>query len=222
MQAYMKSSMPYYGVSAQPLRALCRTVFPQYPLSSGAEWRQAVRFIWDGATHREERYAAIELLSARRYAPYHTPRVIPLYRHLIVTGAWWDTVDWVAHRVGDFLARDPAVMKPVLLAWARGENPWLRRVAIIGQISFRNHTDRELLWACIEPSLDERDFFLRKAIGWALREYAKADPDTVAQYLRTHEMRLSPLSCREARKGLAFVERHGRRIIKNGRGGRSS
>lgn len=215
MRAYLKSAMPLYGVPTPLFRRLCREAFAEHPLPTRAAWRQAVAALWSGATHREERHAAIELAGLPRYRRFESSAILPLYRRMIVGGAWWDLVDALAKRVGSLLARDPARMAPVLRRWARDRNLWIRRSAIIAQIGFRQHTDAALLHDVIQPSLESREFFLRKAIGWALREHAKADPDGVARYLRALGPRLSPLSRREAEKGLAWVRRHGR-LLKPG------
>ena len=122
---------------------------------------------------------------------------------------WWDTVDALASRVAVLLAAYPAPLAKTLRAWAKQDNMWLRRVAIIAQVGARETTDRTLLYDCIGPSIDSKEFFLRKAIGWALREYAKADPGEVRRYLRAHRANLSPLSVREAEKGLDRAKRHG-------------
>jgi 3-methyladenine DNA glycosylase AlkD len=127
--------------------------------------------------------------------------LLPVPRELIVTGAWWDYVDELAHRVGDLLSGWPAEVRPVLAAWARGEDRWLRRAAIICQLGARERTDVELLSAAIVASLHDSDFFLRKAIGWALRDYARTGPDWVRFFADGHE--LSPLSRREALKHLS-------------------
>jgi 3-methyladenine DNA glycosylase AlkD len=120
---------------------------------------------------------------------------------LIVDGAWWDLVDGLAtHEVGDLLRLYPDTMRPTLLGWSRGQDPWLRRTAIICQVGFKHTTDQDLLYACIEPNLAERGFFLRKAIGWALREYAKAEPAAVARYVAEHDTKLSGLSKRQPLK----------------------
>jgi 3-methyladenine DNA glycosylase AlkD len=198
-QAYMKSTMPYYGVTMPILRSVLREVFAAHPLASFDEWRGTLRALWDEAEYREERYAALGLLGDRRYRAYQTLDALPLYEYLVVTGAWWDLVDDVAtHRVGELLRRCPGEMRPVLLGWSRGDDHWLRRTSIICQVGSKAATDQELLFACIEPSLDERDFFLRKGIGWALREYSKTAPDAVRAYVAAHQTRLSPLSRREA------------------------
>jgi len=120
---------------------------------------------------------------------------------MVVTGAWWDYVDDIAiHRVGDVLRREPAAMRPHMLEWSRSPDTWKRRSAIICQVSFKRDTDLDLLYACIAPNLDDREFFIRKAIGWALRSYAWIDPNEVVRYVSEHEHRLSPLSRREALK----------------------
>jgi 3-methyladenine DNA glycosylase AlkD len=200
MRRYMKSAMPYRGVTTPVLREICRRVLPRYPLASFADWCDTVVELWDTAAYREERYAALEIVGHRPYAGFRTLEALPLYTHLIVSGAWWDLVDGLAtHEIGDLLRLDPQFMREQLLAWSTGEDVWLRRTAIISQVGFKRSTDRDLLYACIEPSRHEREFFLRKAIGWALREYGKVEPDAVAAYVAAHP-ELSPLSRREALK----------------------
>ncbi len=202
MQAYMKSEMPFRGISAPDMRAISKSVFAANPLSSCQEWRDAVLELWRGARFREERYAAIELLAHRRHRDCRTPDVLPVYEELIVTGAWWDYVDEVAHEVGNLLRWNPEQMRPVMRAWSTDKNMWKRRVSIICQFSFKKETDLELLYANIEPNLAERNFFIRKAIGWALRAYAWTDPDEVARFVAANEARLSGLSRREALKNI--------------------
>src|ERR1019366_10603951 len=88
MQAYMKSDMPYHGVSAAALRAVCHRVFAAHPIASAEAWRRDTLALWDGATHREERYAAVEWTGDRRARAFQTPQGLPLYAHMIATGAW--------------------------------------------------------------------------------------------------------------------------------------
>jgi 3-methyladenine DNA glycosylase AlkD len=206
-QAYMKSSMPYRGVYTPIQRAMYRELFPRYPITLFDDWQDTILTLWNEASFREERYAALALVGARGYVAFRTLGALPLYVELIVSGAWWDLVDGLAtHEVGDLLRRYPVEMKPTLLGWSRGADPWLRRTAIISQVSFKDETDQALLYACIEPNLAERGFFLRKAIGWALREYAKAAPAAVRAYVAEHEQALSGLSKREALKHLADLQ----------------
>ena len=202
MQAYMKSKMPYRGVRAPELRTICNRVFAEHLLASREEWQAAVLELWRGARFREERYAAMELAANKRYAKFRTAVVLSMFEEMIVTGAWWDHVDGVAHLVGELLRSQPQQMRPVMRAWSKDANLWKRRVSIICQISFKKDTDLELLYANIEPNLADRDFFIRKAIGWALRAYAWTDPIEIARYVRLHESQLSGLSSREALKNI--------------------
>ena len=203
MQAYMKSSMPYHGVPTPALRALCKRVFADVDLPSAATWRQQALTLWRDAAFREERYAAINLTGLRRAASFQTLEALPMYEEMIVSGAWWDYVDAIAaHRIGPLLRRFPDPMKPIMLTWSRSDDLWKRRTSIICQLSFKKETDLDLLYACIEPSLPSREFFLRKAIGWALRQYSWTDPAEVVRYVSANEDRLSPLSKREALKNV--------------------
>ncbi len=114
-------------------------------------------------------------------------------------GAWWDYVDAIAGRLlGGLLARYPREMKTHMLDWARSPDIWKRRTAILCQLSFKDATDTRLLHACIEPSLGHPEFFLRKAIEWALRQHARTDPEGVIAYITENARRMSALSKREA------------------------
>lgn len=202
MQAYMKSTMPYRGVRMPEVRSMCKRVFADHPLASSEGWQAAVLQLWRDAAFREERYVAMELAGQKRYAEYRTPSVLPMFEEMIVTGAWWDYVDEIAHLVGQMLRSHPETVRPTMRAWSTDENMWKRRVSIICQISFKKDTDLELLYANIEPNLGDPNFFIRKAIGWALRAYAWTDPKEVARYVRAHESQLSGLSRREALKNI--------------------
>jgi len=214
MQAYMKSSMPYRGVPSPVQKRLWKQIFPTHPLSSRAEWQRVALALWRGAAFREERYAAIALTDLRAYAPYRTLSAVPMFEEMIVTGAWWDVVDPIAtHQLGDLLRVDRTRMGALMRRWARGRDMWKRRAALLCQIRFKKDTDLDLLYACIEPNLDDpdsppdtvrsrmaRQFFIRKAIGWSLRQYAWVNPHEVRRYVKTHRARLSPLTVREALK----------------------
>jgi 3-methyladenine DNA glycosylase AlkD len=204
MQAYMKSEMPYLGVTAPKVKGVCREVLASYPFLDALTWRSDVLSIWRGAEHREERYAAISLGGHPKAQSFQTLDALPMYEEMIVTGAWWDYVDDLAeHRVGPLLLAYPREMRKILLAWSRSPDMWKRRTSIICQMHFRAEVDRKLLYACIQPSLSSKEFFLRKAIGWALRQLAWYDLDEVVRYVAEHESELSPLSKREALKHAA-------------------
>ena len=166
----MKSEMPYLGVQAQALKAVCRKVF-----------------------------AAIRLGENPAYEDFQTLEALPCYEEMIVDGAWWDYIDTIAPRlVGGLLTRYPEEMKGVMLEWAHSSDIWKRRTSIICQLKFKDATDVDFLQACIEPSMEHPEFFLRKAIAWALREYAKTDPDVVIAYITENAHRLSTFSKRQA------------------------
>ncbi|SDJ39313.1 3-methyladenine DNA glycosylase AlkD [Nonomuraea maritima] len=197
MQAYTKSSMPFLGVRAAPRRAALNEVFDEHRLETAPQWRRAVLALWREAEYREERYAAVALTGHRFYRGFQTMDALPMYEEMIVTGAWWDLTDELAtQRIGDLLAAHPESMRPLMLKWAVDTDLWKRRASILSQTRFKERTDAELLYACIEPSLPDTDFFARKAIGWALREYAKTDPDEVLRYVDARGV--SGLSRREA------------------------
>ena len=203
MQAYMKSPMPFLGVQSPQQARVFRQVFAAHPLATSDEWRDTVLTLWREARFREERYAAIALSGDRRYAAFQTLDALPIYEEMVVTGAWWDVVDDIAiHRVGNLFRHYPAPMREIMLAWSRDSDLWKRRTAILSQNTAKAATDESLLYACITPNLGDHDFFIRKAIGWALREYAKTNPASVRRYVHEHDAALSPLSRREALKHL--------------------
>jgi 3-methyladenine DNA glycosylase AlkD len=203
MQAYMKSAMPYRGVSAPALKRLCRNAFRAYPLDTAAAWSGVVLELWREATFREERYAAVLLTQARAYREFLTFSSVSMLEEMIVTGAWWDVVDTLAgDNLGQILRAEPRRMKPLMRRWARCPDMWKRRSAILCQLKFKRDTDLQLLYDCIEPNLPHKDFFIRKAIGWALRQYAWTDPKEVRRYVKGNKDRLSPLSVREALKNI--------------------
>jgi len=208
MQAYMKSVMPYYGITAPQLVAVCKRVFAEFPISTAPAWQRTCLTLYRRAKFREERYAAIGLTGHHLYLEFQNLDTLPMYEEMIVTGAWWDLVDSIApKRLGNLLRLYPGPMRKEMLRWSKSDDLWKRRSAIICQLSFKQDTDLKLLYACMEPSLESKEFFLRKAIGWALRQYAWTDPEEVRRYVREHEQQLSGLSKREALKHVARVRR---------------
>jgi 3-methyladenine DNA glycosylase AlkD len=202
MQRYMKSEMPFRGVPAPQRRELGGRLFAAYPLSGEESWRATVLSIWRDAEYREERYLAVDLTGQRRYAAWQTPASVPMYEELIVTGAWWDFVDELAsRRIGPLLQAHRRTMTPVLRRWATDPDLWKRRTSIICQLGAKEDTDTDLLTTAIEANVDDRDFFIRKGIGWALRQFARTDPGWVRAFVDTHPG-LSPLSRKEATKHL--------------------
>ncbi|MFV0458388.1 MAG: DNA alkylation repair protein [Actinomycetales bacterium] len=205
-QAYMKSAMPYRGVTMAELRQLIRAPLAARSLNE-AEWLLVIARLWDEAEYREERYAATEIAQHNRYRRFaERPERLHLYEHLVRSGAWWDLVDPIAvHGVGGVLrsarAQGDTTVHVTIRSWAHDPDLWVRRTAILSQNRFAAQTDTALLVEAIDASLDDRDFFARKAIGWALREYAKTDPHWVIAFTDARPG-MSRLSRREARKHL--------------------
>jgi 3-methyladenine DNA glycosylase AlkD len=195
-QAYMKSAMPFLGVSVPETRRLTRALLRTE--TDAALLLTAAGALWDEASHREERYAALAILAAP--AVRGDPALPDLIEHMVRTGQWWDYTDELAHRLADLLDDDPLPATLLVRAWATDENLWIRRIAIIAQLGRRERLDTALLTDAIEPNIDDTEFFIRKAIGWALRDYARVTPEWVRVFADTHP--LSPLSRREALKHL--------------------
>lgn len=192
----MKSAMPFLGVRVPAVRTLTRAAVREE--KDPAVLREVALTLWRGAVAREERYAATGVTGVRVLRGRLD--MLDVHEEMIRSGAWWDHVDEVAGRVGAALAAHPAEVAPVLRAWARDDDRWVRRCAIIAQLGFKHATDTALLTEVIEANADDPEFFIRKAIGWALRDLAWHDPAWVSEFVARHE--LSPLSRREALKNL--------------------
>ena len=164
--------------------------------------------LWEDATHREEWYAAVALLRHRAYRAWLDPDLLPLLEQLVRTGAWWDVVDEIAsHLVGQVLLDHRGVVTPVMDAWSVDDDSlWVRRTAMLAQLRHGEETDTDLLERVLVANLDDtaygKDFFVRKALGWALRQHARTDAAWVRTFVSTHADRLSGLSRREALKHL--------------------
>ena len=139
MQAYMKSDMPYLGVAVLAVRAVTKAAAREHPPISVLHLGATAAALWRGATYREHRYAATQLTSLRMADG--ALALLPLYEEMIVTGAWWDHVDGVAPRLGQLLVTQPASLRPLILAWSRAPDRWLRRASIIAQLGARARTD---------------------------------------------------------------------------------
>jgi 3-methyladenine DNA glycosylase AlkD len=207
MQAYMKSALPFHGVPAPLRRRLQAEAVKAHPCADTATLAATMRVLWREATHREERYAAVELARIGRHARLLDASLLPVYETMIVEGAWWDLCDDISGTaLPALLQQDPALMKPLLRRWATGPQLWLRRAAMLAQRRLKHEVDAVLLYDCILPSIGEGafadEFFIRKGIGWALRERSYQAPDEVRAFCAEYAHALSPLTVREALKAL--------------------
>ena len=200
-QRYMKSAMPFLGVRVPVMRKAVRAVFDRPPPPTLEVWRATILALWREAEHREERYAAIELAVHRPFLRWMTMDAIPMLDELIVDGAWWDYVDRIAPAgLGHVLVSHPQPMGALMRAWARDGNVWRRRAALLCQLGLKEDTDPALLYDCLEACFGHDEFFVQKAMGWALRAYARVDPAGVRRFAASHESSLSKLTLREALK----------------------
>ena len=200
MAAYMKTDMAFHGVQKAGRTPILRHVKRQFVPVDRDEYEQAVLALWQ-MNHREEKYLAIGY--AQAFAEFVVVDSMPLYRRMIVDGAWWDLVDGVASwLVGGAMSVDRPECEPIVREWIGDSDMWLRRSSIICQLGHKTETDTALLDDACSANLADKEFFIRKAIGWALREYAKTDADWVRAYVEAHKDELSGLSYREATKHL--------------------
>ncbi|AZP16253.1 DNA alkylation repair protein [Streptomyces aquilus] len=199
MRAYMKNVAPFLGLTTPVRRALSRTVVEGTPRPDETDCTAVALRCWR-LPEREYQYFAVDYL--RRHARVLSSGFLPVARHLVSTTPWWDTVDLLAaHVVGALVAADPA-LKADMDAWIVDEDLWIARTALLHQLRYKERTDTERLFTyCLHQS-GHPDFFIRKAIGWALREYAKTDPEAVRGFLAREKGRFAPLSVREALKNI--------------------
>ncbi|MEU6123435.1 DNA alkylation repair protein [Streptomyces sp. NPDC047123] len=203
MRAYMKDVAPFLGLASPVRRELSRAVLAGTPRPDERDCTAIALRCWE-LPEREYAYFAVDYL--RRHVKRCSSGFLPVARHLVTTRSWWDTVDLLAaHVVGALVEADPG-LRSAMDEWIEDEDLWVARTALLHQLRYKTATDTERLFAyCVRRSGDS-DFFIRKAIGWCLREYAKTDPDAVRGFVDRNVDRdrdvLAPLSVREALKNL--------------------
>lgn len=209
MCAYMRDQFSFYGVKAAALAAIARDVTASLPPPAGdAELGTVALACWD-LPEREHQYFAVWYL--RRHLRVAGPALMPTLERLITTRSWWDTVDGLAtHVVGSLVSAHPW-LRATMDRWISSDDVWLARSAILHQERWKERTDAELLFTYCLRRAHDREFFIRKAIGWALRSYAKVAPGAVARFLSAHGHEFSGLSLREARRGIEIGQR--RRLL---------
>ena len=200
MARYMKDRFPFLGLKRPELDELLRPLWPEVkPHATAKLLSTAAQDLWK-LPEREYHYAAIDLLGRNRKAL--AAESLGLLRKLLESKSWWDSVDGITSVVvGPLVASHPE-LKVEMDLWSRDENFWVRRAAIIHQLAYRHKTDAARLFRYCASNAQDPEFFIRKAIGWALRHYARTDPDAVRDFVEQHP-ELSPLSKREALKHLS-------------------
>jgi len=202
MAAYMRNQFPFLGIKTGHLSQLLKARIAQSGLPDLADLDLILRELWD-LPEREYQFAGIGLLE--KYLLVLPPHFIDTLTHLITSKSWWDTVDSLAGTsVGAHFKRYPDVRDATLPIWRKSEHMWLRRSCILFQLGYKQDTDFELLKDIIRENLGSKEFFINKAIGWALRTYSRVDAQAVRSFVV--ETQLHPLSAREA---LKWLERKG-------------
>jgi 3-methyladenine DNA glycosylase AlkD len=197
MKKYMRDQFEYVGIKSPQLRTLFRQAVQENGLPPLEELDAIVRELWD-LPQREYQYLAIGLME--RLEKKLPSGAIKTLEYVILHKSWWDTVDNISHIVGIHFKRFPAIREKYLSKWRASNNFWLRRTAILFQLDYKEETDFALLSDIIQENLGSSQFFINKAIGWSLRQYARIDAKAVKKFVKSTP--LHPLSRREAMKHL--------------------
>jgi len=201
MEAYMKHKFPFLGIKSPIRKEIIKDFLISYHLPNDEDLFEETWAIYT-LSHREFQYAAIALLSKRM--KYLTVKDLPYIEKLIIEKSWWDSVDSIAPTiVGEIIKKDRVNGELIMQQWSNSENMWLIRSAILHQLKYKNDTNEKLLMEIILKHADSNEFFIQKAIGWVLREYAKSNVEFVKQFVQTHD--LKPLSKREAMKNILLI-----------------
>ena len=196
-KAYLLNQFEFFGIKTPQRRTLCKAFYKTHPIQNHDELSLIVKECFE-QPQRELHYFAIELVG--HHKKIWNKKTLPLIEWMITHKSWWDSVDSTnTHVISEFFILFPEHIPAYTSKWNQSSNIWLQRMSILFQLNYKQNTDTALLKAYIEHCINEQDFFIRKAIGWALRAYAKNNPKWVKAFVKSHP-NLSPLSKREALK----------------------
>jgi 3-methyladenine DNA glycosylase AlkD len=196
MQKYMKDLFPFFGIKKPHRAVLDKNLLATIIKDDEIKPFELIKLLW-GRAERELHYFAIQYALKKKL--YLQKEALDLFEHMILYHSWWDSVDTIAdHLVGNYMLAFPELKEKEIMRFVNHPNMWMNRTAIIFQLKYKEKTDTDLLLAAILTHLDSKEFFIRKAQGWALRQYAKTDPQFVVQTVKAH--RFSGLTVREALK----------------------
>ena len=197
MNAYLKDNFEFLGVKTPLRRQLCKEFLKGKSKEAFID-EALVKELWANE-YREIQYIAIDYLIKQKKKLQREH--VALIKDLIITKSWWDSVDLIAsHLAGELGRKYPNLIEEYFLPWSESENLWLRRTAILYQLKYKENTDTDILEQVIKANLHQEEFFIRKAIGWSLREYSKSDQEWVREFIANNK--LSKLSEKEASKYL--------------------
>lgn len=197
MERYMQDKFRFLGVRGATRTEIYKKYFPEARKSKVIDWN-FIETCWN-KEEREFQYAAVYYLRAMQ--KFLKREDISKLKYLIVTNSWWDTVDLLAKVVGSLVIRIEGYNK-TMLEWSKDSNIWLRRVAILYQLSLKEKVDEKVLDEILENNLGDNEFFINKAVGWALRDYSKFNPEWVTKFIEKNRENMANLSLREASKYL--------------------
>ena len=197
MSKYMLNKFEYIGIKTPERRKIFKNFFKEYKNEEKIDW-EFVNKCWENK-HREFQYIAADYL--KNMKDKLTIDDIPKFKRLILKKSWWDTIDNLDMTIGTLALKDSNVNK-ILLEWSLDENIWLRRIAINHQLLRKEKTNAELLEKILKNNLGQTEFFINKAIGWALRDYSKTNPEWVKNFIEKNRENMAKLSIREASKYL--------------------
>lgn len=202
MSAYMRNLFPYLGINKPERTSIDKTLLPLVKEIVSEDFlEKTVILCWE-KDEREYQYFAIDLL--QKYFSYLSPKIMTTLKMIAMKKSWWDSIDTLATKIVSKLVAKFPELQETIDEYSVHENLWLRRVAIIYQIPFKKKTDEKRLFQYCLYNAQDKDFFIRKAIGWALRDYTRSNPQAVIDFVSKHEDILSPLSKREALRKIIF------------------
>jgi 3-methyladenine DNA glycosylase AlkD len=195
MHNYMKCKFNFFGIKATERRILLKTAIDEHKKEVARNYKQIAKDLFQ-LEEREFHMCAIEIIE--KYSRKHYDQEdISLINYLIVNNSWWDTVDFIAKQIlGKYLIQYPEKIKDVILKFSNSENLWLIRSTVLFQLGYKSKTNEELLYGLCIINSNSNEFFIKKAIGWSLREYGKTNPKSVLNFVNSTE--LKPLSKKEA------------------------
>ena len=202
MKSYMRGQYAFYGIQSGPRRVAVKPMFEKAQLPSIEDLPQIINELW-ALPEREYQMVAVDLLiKIKKKLPID---VFDDVERWITTKSWWDTVDMIAtHIAGNLYLLYPNEFNHYYSKWAASQNIWLRRTCILYQLKYKTNTDTQRLFSIIKRNKSDNEFFIQKAIGWALREYSKTNADAVVQFIQTEH--IQGLAKRE---GLKWLKSHG-------------
>jgi 3-methyladenine DNA glycosylase AlkD len=200
MSKYMRNRFQFFGIKSELRKMIQKELLSVHKLPEGEELKDFIEKIW-ALPQREPHYFAMEILEKPIKKADNS--WMPLLENLISKNSWWDTVDAVASKlIGTYLIKHPEFRENYPEKWICSDNFWYRRTALLYQLKYKKDTDFERLKDFILRTAHEKEFFIQKAQGWALREYAKTNPEVVRNFVSENEKVLSPLTKREALKNI--------------------